>query len=212
MSVLIAGVLACSSSPTGTNDASPNGRDSSEARCGDGVCQSTETPAGGTNECPSDCHCISAGVDVCVGDNVCIADICKLAFGRTYNVIGLGAKVAATNSQAQPWDTAVGSLGAPDLYVEVLVNGVSVAKTGMVADSLEPSWEAQPALPISIPAGATIEFRLMDDDIGDDELVFSCRNVISAGDLRSRLPWTCSSRADSPAGTGSFFTYRWSPA
>lgn len=115
----------------------------------------------------------------CTGETLCINNNCEAAFGRIYQITVLNGEVPTTN-QGQPWD--VGG-GAPDLYVSIAVNGTPIATTTPAQDQFMATWNEFTTA--NIVAGTKLEFTVIDQDVSDSDVAFSCTwDPLAVSDIR----------------------------
>jgi hypothetical protein len=136
--------------------------------CGDGVCSADESP----QTCASDCPAVACTADPasCAGDTICSAGVCVPAFGRAYTIIVHSMLISTYTPDGLYWDAGG---GAPDPYVIIWLDGVSLATTSYVADSFVPMWnEAAP--PAIILPGSRLQFDVWDSDVTIDDGIMTC--------------------------------------
>jgi hypothetical protein len=129
--------------------------------------------------------------DTCPGNQVCILDNglgqpghCEGAFGRQYVVNVFKALVPERREDGECWDIGC---GAPDLLVEVFLDGVSVLKTSTVEDSFYAEGFVENAS-VLLTAYSKLDFVLYDEDLSSDDLIINCTlDPVLASHLRSRV-------------------------
>lgn len=124
----------------------------------------------------------SEGADSCGGDTICVDGRCEGAFGRVYEIRDIAVQVSTTNASGEAWD-ALG--GAPDLFVQVIVDGSVVATTGVANDSFSASFGGP--FRATLLAGSSLILQVVDEDVADHDSVFACQAIpVGADLLRSR--------------------------
>ena len=88
------------------------------------ACASDDGGGGGGDMC-------NVANDTCAGETVCVDGSCVAAFPRVYNIGNVRVTLPTTDSQGAAWD--IGG-GAPDIFVEVRVNGTLAGTTSTVQD------------------------------------------------------------------------------
>jgi len=89
------------------------------------------------------------------------------------------------NQSNEAWDA---SGGLPDPFVALELDGFAFYKTSTKQDTLMPVWNEQ-MMSVIAPA-STITVSVMDADLGDDDLMFSCEDrAMTAASLRDGM--TC---------------------
>jgi hypothetical protein len=150
------------------------------ATCGDGTCSGTET----TTSCSEDCGSplCTTSPDNCTGDNVCISGSCVAAFGRVYKLYLYDGTMPAKNPSNENWDYDVtsGPDELPDPLIELFHNGALVGETSIKDDTLSPMWNEFKS--ISVAAGATIDLKVWNSNVGSDTLMFGCASVALTSD------------------------------
>lgn len=132
----------------------------------------------------------STTADTCEGDTICIAGACESAFGRLYDIKNVRVQVPTTDPNGEAWD--VGG-GAPDLLVDVLVNGVSVSRSGAVADMFSATFPG----PFSVQpvGGGSLAVQVFDEDLTTNDLAYVCSAAPLTADLLRTRDLGCSSSA-----------------
>ena len=145
--------------------------------CGNHVCEVGETTASCASDCTS-ATCTVGDPTSCSGNNICIANNCQNAFGRTYRIKIVSAVFPATDANGDSWD-AFG--GLPDGKATVTVNGVAYT-TPSVDDTLTPTWNfLTPA--VLIPSATNLTLSVVDADVTFDDPAWSCTNNPLGADL-----------------------------
>jgi hypothetical protein len=129
--------------------------------------------------------------DTCPGNQVCILDNglgqpghCEGAFGRQYTVNVGEARTPERREDGECWDVGC---GAPDLLIEVFLDGVSVLKTSTAEDSFYAEGFREKAS-VVLTASSMLDFVLYDEDLSSDDVIVNCRlDPVEASHLRSRL-------------------------
>lgn len=120
--------------------------------------------------------------DRCTGESICIAGRCEAAFGRIYKISNVQITVPTTDPQGAAWD--VGG-GAPDLLLEISVNGTRVAGAPAVQDRFSASFTGP--FDVTLVGGSSLVVSTLDEDITVNDPAFECRaSPITADLLRSR--------------------------
>jgi len=124
----------------------------------------------------------SSSSDSCTGDTVCISNQCQSAFTRGYTISSLALQVPTTKPDGTSWD--VGG-GAPDLYVVVLTDGVSVGMTGIVQDQFSATYPN--TFQVTLASTTTLDVHAFDSDVTSDDDAYLCEaKPIKAAELRAR--------------------------
>lgn len=122
--------------------------------------------------------------DSCDGDQICVAEECVDAFGRTYQFQVLGTQAATMDTNGDPWDPPD---GAPDLFVEVALNGSVALMTETIDDSFQVAMFTTTA-DIEIAAGTQLVVASFDEDVGTNTPVLACvADPLTPALLRGRL-------------------------
>jgi PDZ domain-containing protein len=74
-----------------------------------------------------------------------------------------------TRPDGRPWDEGAGS--APDVFVKLLRNGEEVLRSPTVADSLEPTFDAEAGRSLRLGPADELLVEIYDDDPGTPELI-----------------------------------------
>lgn len=140
----------------------------------------TGDDVGDDDDVPTEC---SESNDTCSGDSICIAGSCESAFGRIYDVTNIDVSLPTTDSAGEAWD--VGG-GAPDIFVEISVNGTIEATTTTVQDQFSAffagAYQVQPV------GGGELVLQAYDEDLTANDPAIACvADPLTAALLRSRL-------------------------
>lgn len=120
--------------------------------------------------------------DSCGGETICVSGSCVAAFGRVYSIRDVSVQVPTTDPNGAAWDAGG---GAPDLKLEVLVNGTSVAMTPAVQDQFSATFAGP--FNVTLIAGSSLELSVLDEDLTVDDPAYGCgASPIEAGQLRQR--------------------------
>jgi hypothetical protein len=207
--VLLA-LVACGAGDDGGDDNGGgddnSGGDDSPAgpRCGDGMCNGSETTA----TCAADCPCTAAtatAADTCTGENICINGACVSAFGRQYAIVIYDGAMKMNNAAGETWDVPG---GLPDPFVRITLNGQALGETSVKSDTLAPMWNEGGN--VVIPGGSTFQLDILDEDVAANDDMFSCAGPLTADLIRAYV-LSCSSAAASPAGAGSAISFWFQP-
>lgn len=138
-----------------------------------------DVPIGGG---PNDTSRCSESADTCVGETVCVAGSCVAAYPRIYAISSINVTVPTTKSDGTPWD--IGG-GAPDLFVQVNVNGTLTGISSVKADAFSASFAGP--FPAPLIAGSTLVLSALDEDLTVDDPAYSCAAApLSMAQLRGR--------------------------
>jgi len=108
---------------------------------------------------------------------------CVAAFPRVYRLSNISVTVPTTDPDGAAWDAAG---GAPDLLVEVFVNGTSVGATAAVQDQFSAAFPGPYGVTLNA-AGSSVIVTASDEDLTVNDPAFSCAaNPITAAHLRAR--------------------------
>lgn len=144
-------------------------------------CASEDDPYDGDGGDGDDDRC-SAAADSCTGESICVSGSCAAAYPRVYALTGLQLMAPTTKPDGSGWD--VGG-GAPDLFVEIAVNDALVAETLVQGDSFSAAFAGP--FRVSLIAGASLELRMLDEDVAANDHVFTClASPLTAAQLRRR--------------------------
>ena len=112
-------------------------------------------------------------VDDCGGADVCVFGTCEAAFGRQYT-LSIGAATAAmTKPDGTTWDVGA---EAPDMYLEIVVDGALVGSTGVVDDAYSATWPE--TWDIEVASEMTqLELLVSDEDLISDDFVVGCMPI-----------------------------------
>jgi hypothetical protein len=123
-----------------------------------------------------------AFADRCAGENICIAGRCEAAFGRIYSITNVQVTVPTTDPQGAPWD--VGG-GAPDLLLEISVDGAKVADAPAVPDQFSATFTGP--FSVTLIGGSALVVSILDEDLTVNDPAFACgADPITADQLRAR--------------------------
>lgn len=157
--------------------------------CADESCRDAPTCMGCTFELRD-----GAIVDSCRGDVICVcpggidaecADtgLCEYAYGHTYQIRVLVLGLPDRDPDGACWDEP--GCGAPDPFVEFIVDGMSYGTTPSFPDVFETAVGYEVFAPLNF--GSTIELRVVDEDTFASDAAFSCTKTdIDASYLRGR--------------------------
>ena len=124
--------------------------------------------------------CSASDPSSCSGETICIGTMCEPAFNRIYTFSGISVTVASKNPGGSAWDPLG---GAPDPFVEIKLNGMSVLKTKNVSDVFSATYTE--STDQQIVAGSKLELTLSDADVGGDDLILDCvADPLTADELR----------------------------
>jgi hypothetical protein len=137
--------------------------------------------------------------DNCTAETICISTSCVAAFGRIYSIHDVVVHVPTTDPNGAGWD--VGN-GAPDLKLDISVNGTTVATAPAVPDQFMATFAGP--YNVTLIAGSSLVITALDEDVTTDDTAFICEvSPVSAGQLRSR--------SLSCAGAGSSLSFEIDP-
>lgn len=165
-----AGGLACGSCGGGT-------------ACVGGLCQATG------------CSHSAVGLDTCVGDDICICPgsppsafcddtgACSTAFGRRYQIFVASVMLPDRRPDGMCWDGP--GCGAPDPFVEVLVNGILIGTSPAASNTFNATLNY--GVDANITAGSSIALNFYDQDIAAHDGAIGCVfDSVTAALLRNR--------------------------
>jgi hypothetical protein len=112
----------------------------------------------------------------CEAISVCVANVCTLAAGRTYDFRIRGATVPATDAQGLTWDPF---FPEPDVLATLKVDLQELGSTAVAQDTTKPTWTD--VLQAKVVSGARIEILLWDSDVQSNDLIdsFVAENAIA---------------------------------
>ncbi len=120
--------------------------------------------------------------DRCAGESICLGGRCEAAFGRIYSITDVQITVPTTDPQGESWDAGG---GAPDLLLQILVNGSVVASAPAVQDRFSAAFAGP--FDVTLIGGSTLLLSTLDEDITVNDPAFACRaDPITADMLRGR--------------------------
>jgi hypothetical protein len=120
--------------------------------------------------------------DNCTGETICVGGACVLAFPRSYTISNIKLMVPTTDPDGAAWDAGG---GAPDLFIEINVNGAKVATTPVVSDMFSATFAGP--FQVQLEGGATVRFDSFDEDVTVNDPAYACiANPITAQLLRIR--------------------------
>jgi hypothetical protein len=124
----------------------------------------------------------SENADLCAGETICIANRCEAAFGRIYSIADVAVSVPTTDPNGQPWDAGG---GAPDLRIDILVNGTLLGSAPAVQDEFSATFAGP--FNVQLVGGSSLLIAALDEDLTTDDPAFACQATpITASQLRSR--------------------------
>jgi hypothetical protein len=130
--------------------------------------------------------------DTCAGESICIAGACEDAFNRIYEITDVEVAVPTTDPNGEEWD--VGG-GAPDLLLEVSMNGSVVASAPAIADSFSATFPGP--FTAQVVAGSALVLVAYDEDLTVNDYAYACQvSPLTADLLRLRL-LTCTTGGSS---------------
>lgn len=146
------------------------------------------TACGGDDDGGIDLDQCSSSPDTCDGDTVCIAGSCEAAFGRLYRITAVQVQLPTLDPNGEAWD--VGG-GAPDIFIDILVNGASVARSAPVADRFSATF----AGPFTVQpiGGGSLAIVVYDEDLTTDDVAYSCTAAPLTTDLLRARELACDS-------------------
>ncbi len=131
-------------------------------------------------------------VDTCTADTICVSNACVSAFDRTYTIRDVVVHVPVNDLSGDPWD--LGN-GAPDLKLDILVNGIVVAASPSVSDQFTTTFAGP--YEVTLAPGSTLLIAAVDEDpTGYDEAMGCKAAPLTADHLRARS-LVCSGSAGS---------------
>lgn len=166
--------LTCNITTTNQVDCKqPCGPQSCGGCCFNGACQPGNAPNAcgkGGEECAACQTNYTCGSGVCTGcetnlecpgaEEVCVANQCVSAYGRTFQVL-LGAMELPTSNNGADWDFGG---GAPDPFVLFQKNGQTVCTSITKNDTFTPTWNGVLCEIILDQNTTTIAFDMYDED------------------------------------------------
>lgn len=138
--------------------------------------------SGGDNPGDDTAEC-SESADTCAGESICVAGICEDAFDRIYEITDVEVAVPTTDPNGDAWD--IGG-GAPDLLLEISVDGSVIASAPAVQDSFTASYPGP--FTAQLIAGSTLLVATYDEDVTVNDPAYGCQAApITADLLRGRV-------------------------
>jgi hypothetical protein len=120
--------------------------------------------------------------DTCTGESVCVLGACEAAFTRVYAISNVQLAVPTTKPDNSSWDLGG---GAPDLFLEISINGTVAATTPDVPDSFSATFAGP--FDVQVIAGSTLLMASFDEDATVNDPAFNCQAApLTAQQLRSR--------------------------
>jgi hypothetical protein len=122
------------------------------------------------NMMASDGPC-SPSPDDCLGETICVSSACVPAYDRLYRLTVVDAVIPATTETGTLWDDG-GSTQDPDVFVNIWVDGVALARTTTAQDTLSPMWNE--GLDVRVLGGSKLVFEFIDEDLFVDDPITNC--------------------------------------
>ena len=118
---------------------------------------------------------------------------------RIYEIRNVAVSVPTTDPAGAEWDFGG---GAPDLLLEVAVNGAIAEATAAVPDSFSATFAGP--FNVQIVAGSTLTLTVYDEDVSKNDLAYACTASPLTADLLRLRDLQCMS-------AGSSMTFRIAP-
>jgi len=138
------------------------------------ACASDDGGGGGGGGC-------SVANDTCDGETVCVNSSCVAAFPRVYNIGNIRVMLPTTDPTGAAWD--IGG-GAPDILVEVRVNGTLAGTTSTVQDQFSATFAA--GFDATLVGGSTVTLDVYDEDATVNDKALTCTGTVTSAFARSR--------------------------
>jgi hypothetical protein len=115
------------------------------------------------------------------GETVCVTNSCVASFPRVYNIGNIQVMLPTTDPTGAAWD--IGG-GAPDIFVEVRVNGTLTGKTSTVQDQFSATFTV--GFDATLVGGSTVTLDVFDEDATINDKAFTCTGTVTSAFARSR--------------------------
>ncbi len=113
--------------------------------------------------------CQASNPNSCAGETVCISGRCEAAFPRRYSITITDLILPTRDTNDECWDVGC---GAPDPFVEVVLNGTVIGETTTVQDTFTVTYNE--VFEANIIAGSDLSLNVYDDDLTAPDFATGC--------------------------------------